>query len=139
MREGDVGDCAYIILDGHCQANRNVAGKTQMLRLLGPGEMFGETAVLTGSPRSATVTALMDTTVAVVDRVYLEEEMQRTSLMALAIRTVATSFLDLNGADRGAAARADVRARHRPAASASSRSRARSAPARRARCRGARC
>jgi CRP-like cAMP-binding protein len=59
--------------------------------------MFGETAVLTGSPRSATVTALMDTTVAVVDRVFLQEEMERTSLIALAIRTVAASFLDLNG------------------------------------------
>ena len=97
VREGDVGDCAYIILDGHCQANRNVAGKTQMLRLMGPGEMFGEAAVLTNSPRLATVTALMETTVAVVDRQYLEEEMQRTSLMALAVRTVATCFLDLNG------------------------------------------
>jgi serine/threonine-protein kinase len=97
VREGDVGECAYIILDGHCQANRQVAGKTQMLRLMGAGEMFGETAVLTGSPRLATVTALVDTTVAVVDRSVLEEEMERTSMMALAIRTVAASFLDLNG------------------------------------------
>ncbi|MBK7857212.1 MAG: protein kinase [Archangiaceae bacterium] len=97
IREGEQGDCAYIILDGHCQANRVVAGKTEMLRLMGPGEMFGEAAVLTNSPRLATVTAMMETTVAVVDRIYLEEEMQRTSLMALAIRTVATSFLDLNG------------------------------------------
>ena len=97
VREGESGDAAYVILDGHCQANRVVGGKTQTLRLLGPGEMFGETAVLTGSPRSATVTALMDTTVAVVDRVFLQEEMERTSLMALAIRTVAASFLDLNG------------------------------------------
>ena len=97
VREGETGDCAYIILDGHCQANRVVGGKTQMLRLLGPGEMFGEAAVLTGSPRLATVTAMMDTTVAVVDRTFLQEEMERTSLIALAIRTVAASFLDLNG------------------------------------------
>ena len=39
----------------------------------------------------------MDTTVAVVARTFLEEEMQRTSHLALAIRTVAASFLDLNG------------------------------------------
>ena len=97
VREGDTGDCAYIILDGHCQADRMVGGKKQMLRLMGPGEMFGEAAVLTNSPRLATVSALMETTVAVVDRIYLEEEMQRTSLMALAVRTVATCFLDLNG------------------------------------------
>ncbi|MBS1148338.1 MAG: serine/threonine protein kinase [Myxococcaceae bacterium] len=97
ITEGETGDAAYVILDGHCQATRVIAGKTQMLRLLGQGEMFGETAVLTGAPRSATVTALMDTTVAVVDRTYLQEEMERTSLISLAIRTVAASFLDLNG------------------------------------------
>ncbi len=96
VREGESGECAFIILDGHCQATRVVAGQRQALRLLGPGEMFGETAVLTGSPRSATVTALMDTTVAVVDRAYFQEEMERTSVVALAIRAVAGSFLDLN-------------------------------------------
>ncbi|MBL9037949.1 MAG: protein kinase [Archangium sp.] len=96
IREGDVGDCAYVILDGHCQASKKVAGKTQLLRLLGPGEMFGEAAVLTGSPRLASVVAMMETTVAVVDRSYLQEEMERTSLIALAIRAVATIFVDLD-------------------------------------------
>ncbi len=101
VREGETGEQAYVILDGHCQASRVVGGKTQMLRLLGQGEMFGETAVLTGSPRSATVTALMDTTVAVVDRQFLQEEMERSSLISLAIRTVASSFLDLNAQTAG--------------------------------------
>jgi CRP-like cAMP-binding protein len=58
--------------------------------------MFGEAAVLTHSPRFATVTALMETTVAVVDKSYLEEEMHRSSLMSLAIQAVAASFVDLN-------------------------------------------
>ncbi|MBL8913797.1 MAG: protein kinase [Archangium sp.] len=96
VREGEEGDAAYVIFEGHCQATRVVAGKTQSLRLLGPGEMFGETAVFTGAPRSATVTAIMDTVVGVVDQLYLREEMERTSFMSLAIRTVASSFLDLN-------------------------------------------
>jgi CRP-like cAMP-binding protein len=97
VKEGEPGDCAYIILDGHCQVTRVVAGKKQNLRLLGPGEMFGEAAVLTQNPRLATVTALMETRVAVVDRSFLQDEMERTSLIALAIRAVASSFLDLNG------------------------------------------
>lgn len=96
VKEGEPGDRAFIILDGHCQATRVVAGRTQALRLLGPGEMFGETAVLTGSPRTATITAMMDTVVAVVDQSYFQEEMERTSVVALAIRAVAGSFLDLN-------------------------------------------
>jgi serine/threonine-protein kinase len=97
ITEGDAGDRAYVILDGHCQASRMVAGKKQELRLLGPGEMFGETAILTGAPRSASVTALMDTTLAVVDAQFLQEEMERSSFMSLAVRTLASSFLDLNG------------------------------------------
>jgi CRP-like cAMP-binding protein len=97
VREGDVGDCAYIILDGHCQASKATPTGSTGLRLMGPGEMFGETAVLTGARRLATVTALVDTTVAVVDRSYLQEEMQRTPLIALAIRAVAERFLDLDG------------------------------------------
>ncbi|MBL8935734.1 MAG: protein kinase [Archangium sp.] len=97
VKEGEPGDCAYIILDGHCQVTRVVAGKKQNLRLLGPGEMFGEAAVLTNNPRLATVTALMETRVAVVQRSFLQDEMERTSLISLAIRAVASSFLDLNG------------------------------------------
>ncbi len=97
IKEGDPGDCAYIILDGHCQVTRVVAGKKENLRLLGPGEMFGEAAVLTNNPRLASVTALMETRVAVVQRSFLQDEMERTSLISLAIRAVASSFLDLNG------------------------------------------
>lgn len=96
VREGEAGDAAYIILEGHCQASRLVGGQQQPLRLLGPGEMFGETAVLTGAPRSATVTALADTTVGVVDQLSLQEEMERSTFMSLAMRTVASRFLDLD-------------------------------------------
>ena len=71
IKEGEPGDCAYIILDGHCQVTRVVAGKKQNLRLLGPGEMFGEAAVLTNNPRLATVTALMETRVTVVELMKL--------------------------------------------------------------------
>ncbi|MCA2976684.1 MAG: cyclic nucleotide-binding domain-containing protein [Myxococcaceae bacterium] len=97
VREGDPGDCAYIVLDGHCQVTRLVAGKRENLRLLGPGEMFGEAAVLTNNPRLATVTAIMETRVAVVQRSFLKDEMERTSLISLAIRAVASAFVDLNG------------------------------------------
>ncbi len=101
INEGEPGEAAFVILDGHCQASRMVGGKKQMLRLLGHGEMFGETAALTGAPRSASITALVDTTVAVVDRVFLQEEMERSSLISLAIRSVASSFLDLNAQTSG--------------------------------------
>jgi eukaryotic-like serine/threonine-protein kinase len=96
VREGDAADAAYIVLEGECQAERGVGVLRHELRRMGPGEMFGETAVLTRNPRSATVTAVTSVTVAVVDSLYLQEEMEKSSFMALAIRTVAERFLDLN-------------------------------------------
>ncbi len=94
--EGTPGDAAYVIVDGACVATRLVGAQRQELRRLGPGEMFGEAAIFTGKPRSATVTAVTDTVVGVVDQQGIREEMERTSFMSLAIRTVASTFLDLD-------------------------------------------
>ncbi len=96
ISEGEPGDAAYVIIAGQCVATRLVAGRPQELRRLNPGELFGEAAVFTGQPRSATVTAVTDTVVGVVDQAALKEEMERTSFMSLAIRTVASTFLDLD-------------------------------------------
>lgn len=71
-------------------------GELQELRRLKSGEMFGEAAVFTEQPRSATVRAVTDTVVGVVVKAALREEMERTSFMSLAIRTVASTFLDLD-------------------------------------------
>lgn len=96
VSEGEPGDAAYVIVSGTCVATRRVRGETHELRRLNPGEMFGEAAVFTGEPRSATVSALTDAVVGVVEKATLREEMERTSFMALAIRTVASTFLDLD-------------------------------------------
>ena len=96
ITEGEPGDAAYVIIEGECVATRRVAGQPQELRRLHPGELFGEAAVFTGQPRSATVTAVTDTVVGIVDQAALREEMERTSFMSLAIRTVASTFLDLD-------------------------------------------
>jgi CRP-like cAMP-binding protein len=96
ITEGEPGDAAYVIVSGDCVATRIVGGQPQGLRLLKAGDMFGEAAVFTGQPRSATVRAVTDTVVGVVDHSAMREEMERTSFMSLAIRTVASTFLDLD-------------------------------------------
>jgi SAM-dependent methyltransferase len=58
-REGDPGDTFYVILRGTAGVTR----RSEKLATLGPGSFFGETALLTGGPRTATVTA--DTTMTV--------------------------------------------------------------------------
>ncbi|MFO0600203.1 MAG: protein kinase [Myxococcaceae bacterium] len=96
VKEGQPGDAAYVIFEGECEATRVVGGITQRLRELGPGQMFGETAVFANSTRSATVSAVTDVVVGVVDQQSLKEDMDRTSVLSLAIRTVAAGFLDLD-------------------------------------------
>ena len=61
FQEGDAGDGLYGILAGRVAFTvDSVQGKGLILNVLGPGEFFGEIALLDGGPRSATVTARTD-------------------------------------------------------------------------------
>lgn len=62
IRQGDPADRFYVILDGSFAVDRAEApgAATARLRTMGPDEVFGEIGLLTGAPRSATVTALSD-------------------------------------------------------------------------------
>lgn len=51
---GDPGDKVFIVLEGKVRISREVAGMgEEALAVLGPGEVFGEMALLDESPRSA--------------------------------------------------------------------------------------
>ncbi len=55
-REGERGIGLFLILQGECEVT--IGGKRKAK--LGPGDFFGEVALLDGGPRTATVTALTD-------------------------------------------------------------------------------
>jgi CRP/FNR family transcriptional regulator, cyclic AMP receptor protein len=55
-REGEPGVGLFVIVD--CEAEVTIGGKKKAT--LGPGEFFGEIALLDGGPRTATVTAITD-------------------------------------------------------------------------------
>jgi HEAT repeat protein/ATP/ADP translocase len=59
VREGDPGDSLYVVVSGKVGIRHN--GET--LATLGPGEAFGEMAVLDKEPRSASVVAIEETEV----------------------------------------------------------------------------
>jgi serine/threonine-protein kinase len=96
MREGDAADSAYIIGEGTCEVFRESAGRRVVLRRLGPGEVFGETAVLTGEPRSASVAAIDRVTLKVVTRDALERELGRHSWAGTFVRALAQRFRDVD-------------------------------------------
>ena len=56
LREGDEGDCYYLIESGRCDVTRRVGGADMQLAELKAGDAFGEEALVIGSRRNATVT-----------------------------------------------------------------------------------
>jgi CRP/FNR family cyclic AMP-dependent transcriptional regulator len=56
MREGSIGSEFFVIVDGQVVIDRG--GRT--VRTMGPGEFFGDIALITERPRSAGGTALTD-------------------------------------------------------------------------------
>jgi len=63
MRQGDPGRECFVIEEGKAKAT--IRGKRA--HLMGPGECFGELALLHSAPRAATVTAETDMRVVVLD------------------------------------------------------------------------
>ena len=63
FHEGDSGDKLYIVTGGKVKLGRSSSdGRENLLAILGPGQMFGELSLFDPGPRSATVTAVTDTT-----------------------------------------------------------------------------
>lgn len=94
VRQGDPADSAYIITEGACEVVQDGSGVSVVLRRLGVGDVFGETAVLTGEPRSASVIAVERVAVKVVTRDALERELGRKSWAGAFVKALAQRFRD---------------------------------------------
>ena len=58
INKGDVGEIFYIIKEGRVKVHDIGLGDSQYVdQVMGPGDFFGERALLTGEPRNANVTA----------------------------------------------------------------------------------
>lgn len=69
INEGDHNDSLYIILSGKVKVYLNdKKGKEAILRIQGPGEYFGELALIDTAPRSASVMTMMPTELAVISK-----------------------------------------------------------------------
>ena len=61
FNQGDPGDSLYVVLQGRVRiGTSDNFGRERVLAFYGPGEFFGDMAVLTGAPRSATAMASTD-------------------------------------------------------------------------------
>ena len=64
LREGDLGDAFFVIVSGRAEVTQHGT----VLRELGPGDWFGELALLRDAPRSASVRAITEGSLVVLDR-----------------------------------------------------------------------
>jgi CRP/FNR family cyclic AMP-dependent transcriptional regulator len=60
FRQGEPGGSLYVIRAGKVRVLKEFNGRRRMVTTLGPGDFFGELAVVTGQPRSVTVEVVED-------------------------------------------------------------------------------
>ena len=81
VRQGEAGDCMYVIQTGQVEAILEKEGKEVHLAVLGEGDVFGEMALFEREERSATVRALGDVRVLTIDkRTFLRQIHEDPSL-----------------------------------------------------------
>ncbi len=96
IRAGDPGDAAYIIASGRCGAFRVEDGAEITLREMGPGDVFGETAVFSNKPRTASVKALTDAVLLTVTSQTLSSALGLNSWMGAFVKALAERFREVD-------------------------------------------
>lgn len=95
INEGDQGDRAYMIVAGRCRAFRSVSGEQETLNVMNPGDVFGEMALLLDEPRAASVEAMENVTVLVLDRTTMTEGLDVDGWTGSLVRALAQRFRNL--------------------------------------------
>ncbi len=100
FHKGDDGGEIYVVASGKLKAlTTSIEGDDVVFSILGPGEFFGEVALLGATRRTATVSAIEDCTLVVIDRrdfmsyVKTDPDMAVKLLSVLAIRLKRVSEL----------------------------------------------
>ncbi len=97
IREGEQGNAAYIIVAGQCDIQKELPSGTETLMSIGPGAVFGEMAIMTEGPRTATVVATEPTTVLVLTPAILELEIEALKpWVATLLKSLAARFRDID-------------------------------------------
>ncbi|MBK5256280.1 MAG: protein kinase [Vicinamibacteria bacterium] len=100
IREGEPGNEAFVIVSGRCVVTAASEGKPVILRELGPGDVFGETAVFSDEPRSATVEATETLVVRVVTGETLSQTLGLQTWAGEFVKTLADRFREADRRSR---------------------------------------
>jgi eukaryotic-like serine/threonine-protein kinase len=95
VTEGGPADAAYVLIEGQCAVEQERDGRRVLRRLLSPGDVFGETALVSRKPRTATVRAVGRVTVKVVTAEAFAKELERSELLEALVKQLTARCLDL--------------------------------------------
>jgi small-conductance mechanosensitive channel/CRP-like cAMP-binding protein len=88
-RQGDQAHWLYLICEGQAQVSvRGESGQERAVAQLRAGDVFGEMALLTGAPRSATVTATTDVECYRLDKAVFQEVIEHRPELAEHMATI---------------------------------------------------
>ncbi len=77
IRENTPGNNAYIIQSGKVEVSKNFGNQRVVFTILDKGSIFGEMCLVDNMPRSATVTALEETTVTILSQVNFKQSLKQ--------------------------------------------------------------
>jgi diguanylate cyclase len=91
--EGEPGDCAYVVERGLIEITGIKQNEKITLALLGPGEIFGEMALIDDQLRSATATVAREAEIIVIHREQIIKRLQETEpVIVLLMKTLISRF-----------------------------------------------
>jgi NTE family protein len=88
FRQGDPGDSLYVVLTGRLEIVIESPTETKVIRVLGRGDSVGELALLTESPRSASVRARRDSELLLVTREHFAKLLEQRPEFAAGLTRV---------------------------------------------------
>ncbi|MHB1341942.1 MAG: Crp/Fnr family transcriptional regulator [Coriobacteriia bacterium] len=83
FREGDAGEYLYLVVSGAVRIKKEGTLVATVVAELGPGEMFGESAIIEQRPRSASALSVGETELACYDREAFLSALQDDPELAL--------------------------------------------------------
>ena len=85
-RENEIEDRFYMILEGEAEVTKNINNTdVRVLKILYPGDFFGEMALIHNAPRAATVTVKTALTTLELDKAAFNRALQNSSSIAMAM------------------------------------------------------
>ncbi len=97
FREGDPGNCAYIIDSGMVEVTLDKEGRKLTMATLTKGDILGEMAIIDRLPRSASARAIAPTVVTAIPLDYVSQKIEQSDpTVRMFLRLVMARYRDLN-------------------------------------------